>query len=239
MASAFENRLRRTIEMAGTDGQTGPVPVTAIPSGSGLITGIAPSGTLAPNGALTLGTALAATFSNILLYLPAGAVASGAPGLYRVAMSSTTAGVVYDAQTGALIAGTGVAYTGVTAEVEVAQSKVSWGELVSGRPVRLKVQGICNNTAGAKTYRARLGSVSGTQINSAGPTSNKGFAPETCIQSVSSGIVLGGASGVTGGTNSAEIISVTDGQDVIVYHTIQLSTATDYAAIVSITQTTE
>ena len=35
MASAFENRLRRTIEMAGTDGQTGPVPVTAIPSESG------------------------------------------------------------------------------------------------------------------------------------------------------------------------------------------------------------
>lgn len=32
MASAFENRLRRTIEMAGTDGQTGSVPVMAIPS---------------------------------------------------------------------------------------------------------------------------------------------------------------------------------------------------------------
>ena len=29
MASAFENRLRRTIEMAGTDSQTGPVPVMA------------------------------------------------------------------------------------------------------------------------------------------------------------------------------------------------------------------
>ena len=36
MASAFENRLRRTIEMAGTDGQTGPVPVMAIPSAQGL-----------------------------------------------------------------------------------------------------------------------------------------------------------------------------------------------------------
>ena len=36
MASAFENRLRRTIEMAGTDGQTGPVPVMATPSGSEL-----------------------------------------------------------------------------------------------------------------------------------------------------------------------------------------------------------
>ena len=36
MASAFENRLRRTIEMAGTDGQAGPVPVMAITSERGL-----------------------------------------------------------------------------------------------------------------------------------------------------------------------------------------------------------
>lgn len=35
MASAFENRLRRTIEMAGTDGQTGPVPVMATLSDGG------------------------------------------------------------------------------------------------------------------------------------------------------------------------------------------------------------
>ena len=37
MASAFENRLRRTIEMAGTDGQAGPVPVMATPSGPGVV----------------------------------------------------------------------------------------------------------------------------------------------------------------------------------------------------------
>ena len=36
MASAFENRLRRTIEMAGTDGQTGPVPVMATLSDQGV-----------------------------------------------------------------------------------------------------------------------------------------------------------------------------------------------------------
>lgn len=36
MASAFENRLRRTIEMAGTDGQAGPVPVMATISDQGV-----------------------------------------------------------------------------------------------------------------------------------------------------------------------------------------------------------
>ena len=40
MASAFENRLRRTIEMAGTDGQAGPVPVMAILSDGGVETDI-------------------------------------------------------------------------------------------------------------------------------------------------------------------------------------------------------
>lgn len=34
MASAFENRMRRTIEMAGTDGQAGPVPVMTAPVAS-------------------------------------------------------------------------------------------------------------------------------------------------------------------------------------------------------------
>lgn len=39
MASAFENRLRRTIEMAGTDGQAGPVPVMATLSDQGTAIG--------------------------------------------------------------------------------------------------------------------------------------------------------------------------------------------------------
>jgi len=64
---------------------------TSVPSG------VAPTGSLGNNGALTLGTALATTYSNgIYLYFPAGALYSGSPaGSYWTVMSSTTVGVVY------------------------------------------------------------------------------------------------------------------------------------------------
>ena len=51
MASAFENRLRRTIEMAGTDGQAGPVPVMAIPSVKG-VASVATTGPWGPQNVL-------------------------------------------------------------------------------------------------------------------------------------------------------------------------------------------
>ena len=64
--------------------------------------GLAPSGSVAANGALTLGTALPAVYSvaassGIWLRFPAGAAFSGsAAGLYYCIMSSTTAGTIYN-----------------------------------------------------------------------------------------------------------------------------------------------
>lgn len=56
---------------------------------------VAPNGTVATNGAITLGTAIATTYSNgIWLYLPADAVVGGLAGLYWAVMSSTTVGNV-------------------------------------------------------------------------------------------------------------------------------------------------
>src|SRR5437667_3823845 len=56
---------------------------------------VAPTGTMANNGAITLGTALPSTYANCYLLLPAGAIAAGsAAGWYFAQMSSTTAGVV-------------------------------------------------------------------------------------------------------------------------------------------------
>ena len=210
--------------------------VSAFPSGSG-VRFVAPSGTVAADGTITLGTALPATFGGGLwLYLPAGAIVSGSAGWYWADMSSTTVGVVRGSQGGAALVGSATAYTGVTAEVVIATTQID--NVHSGMASRIKVQGVCNNTANAKTYRCRIGTVGGVQVNSAGPTSNKGFAPETCIQSIGGGLVVAGASGVTGGTNTTEIVQVSD-ESVLVYHTLQLSVATDCAGIVSITQTLE
>lgn len=60
--------------------------------------GIAPTGTMAANGAITLGTALNTTYSGGLwLYLPAGAAYAGSlAGFYWTVMSSTTLGTVYN-----------------------------------------------------------------------------------------------------------------------------------------------
>ena len=56
----------------------------------------APSGTVATNGVVTLGTALPTTYDmGAWVYLPAGAVVGGLAGLYWVVFSSTTVGQVY------------------------------------------------------------------------------------------------------------------------------------------------
>ena len=123
MASAFENRLRRTIEMAGTDGQAGPVPVMATPSGSEIgyapnvaITGFScgvpfliPPGDGATNGlsftgggggAFTLSAAIltgaGALLTDCYVYLPANAGGSGnTAGWYFAQFTSDTAGTIY------------------------------------------------------------------------------------------------------------------------------------------------
>jgi hypothetical protein len=93
---------------------------------------LAPNGTVATDGVVTLGTALPTTYSGgIWLRLPAGAVSGGEAGLYWAVMSSTTQGQVYtnfaDPATqfipfipsGTLVAATGsnAAYTQTTGAV--------------------------------------------------------------------------------------------------------------------------
>lgn len=59
--------------------------------------GAANTGSVAANGALTLGTALALTYPAIYLFFPAGAVYSGSlAGFYFCIMSSTTLGTIFN-----------------------------------------------------------------------------------------------------------------------------------------------
>ncbi len=59
--------------------------------------GIAPSGSIGNNGALTLGTALPFAYPGVWLYLPADAIAvASAAGWYWCKMTSTTVGTVYN-----------------------------------------------------------------------------------------------------------------------------------------------
>lgn len=147
--------------------------------------GAAPSGTIAANGALTLGTALNTIYSGgIYLYFPAGAVFSGsAAGAYYCVMSSTTVGVVYnnvltgipekiaaptavvDAGPGAYGATTGSNITLITAPVMDAKKFGTSGGF------QATLIGTNNNSAGGKNTTLRIngagvgGAVTSTSTN--------------------------------------------------------------------------
>ena len=101
---------------------------------------LSPTGTIAANGALTLGFALPTIYSGgIWMYFPAGAVFAGsAAGFYWTVMSSTTLGTIYNdtrdpsavnlfeiiGNTTAIVAAGPGAYTGVSSQTIVGSIQV-------------------------------------------------------------------------------------------------------------------
>jgi hypothetical protein len=136
---------------------------------SAVPTGLAPTGTVGANGAITLGTALNLTYSaGIYLYFPAGALFSGsAAGSYWCVMSSTTVGTAFNNVQGAIPlvpttttaivdAGPG-AYTGQTTAVTVFTKTLVGGTMGGYGQLLINYEFNYNNTAGLKTLQAVLG----------------------------------------------------------------------------------
>lgn len=136
------------------------------------------TGTMGNNGAMTIGTALARTYSGGAYFIiPAGAIAAGVPAataIYWGIASSTTAVTLYNSvytagtptvgvQTAFSTTGPG-AFTGITTEVAGPTITLPGGTM--GANGRVKVQSIWNatNNANAKTARIRFGGIAGTQI---------------------------------------------------------------------------
>lgn len=131
---------------------------------------VAPTGTMANNGAITLGTALATTYgSGVFLYFPANAIKSGSTaGWYCAVMSTPTAGQVYSASPGQTFPytignpvncyGVGTpfvstgpgAYTGVTSQVMGPSFTVA-GSNSARITLRTTYVSVLNPTANAKT----------------------------------------------------------------------------------------
>lgn len=137
----------------------------AIPSG------IAPTGSVAANGAITLGTALPTTYSGgIYLYFPAGALYSGsAAGNYWCVMSSTTVGTAYnttlDSQGGwpvipanpTPIVGAGPgAYTGSTSQITLASVTLPGGLVGANGRIRWNAKSTNNNSAISKSIGTKV-----------------------------------------------------------------------------------
>lgn len=137
---------------------------------------LAPNGTVATNGLITLGTALPTTYSaGIWLRLPAGAVVGGSAGLYWAVMTSTTQGQVYtnfadpasefipSIPSGDLVAaiGSNAAYMQTTgADITLVNVTVPSGAM--GAMGKLRYTGLPGwlNSAGTKTFKLYHGGVS-------------------------------------------------------------------------------
>lgn len=140
---------------------------------SGVPVCLAPNGTVATNGIITLGTALLFTYSGgIWLRLPANAIVGGAAGLYWAVMTSTTQGQVYTnffdpatefvptIPTGALVnaVGSNAAYTQTTAsDITLVNVTIPGGSMGSLGAIRvIDALWSNNNSAGNKTPKLKF-----------------------------------------------------------------------------------
>ena len=136
---------------------------------------LAPNGTVATNGIVTLGTALPTTYSGgIWLRLPANAIVGGLAGLYWAVMSSTTQGQVYtnfadpatefipSIPSGSLVAavGSNAAYTQTTSS-DITLANIKLVALVMGLSGSLNTQPQWShpNNANNKLEKVTIGGV--------------------------------------------------------------------------------
>lgn len=207
--------------------------------------GLAPTGTMGANGALST-SSLGRTYSEgIWLYFPSNAVASGsAAGFYYTVMSSSTAGTVYadtytpgtspcnrpSSPTAVVDAGPG-AFTGVTGSaITVFQTVIPGGSMGPYGKTAIAWIADFTNSASAKNFLTIFG---GTTVHNAGHTSALSNRAEIWVQNkgVTDKQYAGGASaggfGATGSVNTHPAID-TDA-DVTVAVEINRASATDFA----------
>ena len=208
---------------------------------------LVPSGTVATNGVVTLGTALPAIYPQAWVYLPAGAVVGGLAGLYYCAFTTTTAGQVFTnysaatanflpaAPTTALVAavGSNAGYTTVTA-VDSPLATITVPGLVTGVNGRIRItrrDSVLNNV-NVKTAKFTFGgvavggavalaSVAGSEIireiQNRGSAASQFSVASTAASSLGSGVPT--------------YTTVNTAVDQLLSMTANLATATDYAVL--------
>lgn len=218
---------------------------------------LAPNGTVATNGIVTLGTALPATYSGgIWLRLPANAVVGGSSGLYWAVMSSTTQGQVYtnfynpatqfipSIPSGTLVAavGSNAAYTQSTAaDITLVNITVEGGSMGVNGGIREDVWFSHSNSAGTKTLKILFGS--GTVLSHGVTTTattrldnsvirNRGVADKQyMVSATNSGVLFGGTSTSSSATTSG--LTVDTSSNVSLTFVGNLAVATDFIIVES------
>lgn len=206
---------------------------------------IAPTGTMANNGAITLGTALSTTYANAYINLPANAIQAGSlAGWYFCQMSSTTVGTVFNnayttglpaipvAPTSFVSTGPG-AYTGVTTSVTGPQLPVQANTMgpngilritqLSAVPLNTNSKTIGINVGATTVYALTLTGASNYANESITTVWNRGVSNSN-ISMNSPGTGLGSPVSGTSLTYSSINFAATQN----ISFTGQLAVATDY-----------
>lgn len=206
---------------------------------------LAPTGTMANNGAITLGTALPMIYAKAYIHLPANAIVAGsAAGWYYVVMASTTVGQVFNntyvaglpaipgIPTAFVTTGPG-AYAGVTT-LQTAQSiSVPANSMGPNGVIRYSFTMTCPSNANNKTVFASYGAFSPADIivtTNPAATLTRSFANRgvTNSQISDGGTGLFGP-GLSGGVPNAGAIDSTVAQNFVFQP--QLAVATDYLVL--------
>lgn len=208
---------------------------------------LAPNGTVATNGTITLGTALPTTYANAWVYLPAGAVSGGLAGLYFATFSSTTVGVITTTYkslaaaftpyiaTGTVVAtGSNSAYTQTTAtDITLANITVPGGLMGANGMLRPMAAYASLNNANSKPVKLYLG---GTNFggSSLSMTSLAGAQFVRTVQnrgSQASQVCLGSSAASNFMGVSPTYLSIDTSVNKALTFTAQLTTATDYIVL--------
>ena len=218
------------------------LPLAQVLSQSAIPVILAPNGTVATNGTITLGTALPVVYANAWVRLPAGAVVGGAAGLYYATFSSTTVGIIttsfadpanafvpYIPAITVVAVGSNAAYTQTTAaDITLANITVPGGLMGANGALRFQTYGTQNNTANAKTLSVKFVGV--TLVGSSGISNGSvSIDGRTKNRSASSQISHEVRGAIAGLTPIYSTINTSVDQSFTV--TAQIVTATDYMAL--------
>jgi len=196
---------------------------------------LAPTGSMANNGALTLGTALPTTYANAYVYLPANAIAAGsAAGWYFAQFSSTTVGTVYNnTYTSGLPAIPAVlvpfvttgpgAYTGVTTQVTGLSMPVDANALGPNGWIYVMFGGAVAITAGVKTFSVTLGGAT-LYTNTATTATSLSSRVEIALRGNNAAVGMAGVN-----VYAAPAMQTTPPPNLAM--TLQLAAATDFMVI--------
>jgi hypothetical protein len=209
---------------------------------------IVPSnGTVATNGAITLVTALPAVFPAAWVYLPAGAVAGGAAGVYYATFSSTTVGTVYTAfatpQTtvpwspyipaGPVAAtGSNAAYTQITGgDIILVNALLPGGSLGNNGLLRLTAYSACPTNGNTKTFSM---GIQGGNINGVTLTNNLTVRTQIEIHNMGDQqhqSFLPSSSGWGASANAVFLGTQNLANDQVIVAMVRLAVATDYGIL--------